>query len=130
MNKQPLHSDQTLEAGVEALRKCFGIFGGFTPHAELHNMVDAVRTAMIDSAVAQANVKPKVRSKWRVQSSVPYSDQSTGVYLCPVYAGSEENDQFWRATPNGSLQMTLTIPEAAGIFESGTEFYVDFIKAE
>jgi hypothetical protein len=55
------------------------------------------------------------------------------VRLNPVYAGqnaSEEDKAFWDATPNGSIELTITNPAAAETFELGETYYVDFSRAD
>lgn len=55
------------------------------------------------------------------------------VDLCftPVYEGSEENKQFWDATPAGSIEMNITNVNAVPKdLKYGDEFYVDFTKAD
>lgn len=44
-----------------------------------------------------------------------------------VYAGSEENDQYFRATPYGSLKMATL---KADFFEPGKTYYLDFVAAD
>ena len=71
------------------------------------------------------------RAKFKVQS---LERRETGenrmvetVRMHPVYAGSEENQKFFAATPVGSIEMTIWTPN---LFEVGKEYYVDFTKAE
>lgn len=44
----------------------------------------------------------------------------------PVMSGSNENKQFFAATPSGSLELGQFLPDA---FEPGKEYYVDFTPA-
>ena len=43
---------------------------------------------------------------------------------------SDENAQFFEATPHLQLEMGTTNPEAAVQFETGQEFYLDFTPVE
>ncbi len=51
------------------------------------------------------------------------------VALQPVFDRSEENKQFWDATPSGEIKMFITNENARNQFEVGKEYYVDFTKA-
>jgi hypothetical protein len=73
-----------------------------------------------------------VRAKFKVQSITrrEHWDKSKGeihsIDLAPVTSGSDENKEFYAATPGGSIKLD-TINEAAGNqFKLGQEFYVDF----
>jgi hypothetical protein len=52
------------------------------------------------------------------------------VTLNPVIDGSEENKQFFEATPSGEIRMGVMNQAALDEFEAGAEYYVDFTKAE
>ena len=54
----------------------------------------------------------------------------TQVAFGPVYEGSEENKQFFAASPGLNLQLYCVNPEASAQFEMGSEYYLDFVKAE
>ena len=57
-------------------------------------------------------------------------DKSTKcVYLYPVYTGSEENKQFFAATPGGQITLNVVNEAAMGQFEQGKEYYIDFSPA-
>lgn len=47
----------------------------------------------------------------------------------PVYSGSEENAEFFKWTPSGSIEIGCANPSATVQFEVGKEYYVDFIPA-
>jgi len=47
-----------------------------------------------------------------------------------VTGDSEENKQFFKYTPNATLEMSIVLPGVAGQFTPGKEFYVDFTTAE
>lgn len=46
----------------------------------------------------------------------------------PVVSGSTENEDFFKWTPWGSIEMGTINPNVQ--FEEGQEYYVDFTKAE
>lgn len=72
-----------------------------------------------------------VRAKFFCQTveEDPTNDGYT-VTLYPVTDGSAENDQFFRWTPGGQITISTVNRAAAAEFEEGTEYYVDFIKAD
>lgn len=71
-----------------------------------------------------------VRAKFVVSYKSQPNDNGEGhVTLSPVYSGSEENKQFFAATPGGSIQLNVINPSAFAVFEHGKEFYVDFTEA-
>lgn len=47
-------------------------------------------------------------------------------HLTPVHDGSDENKEFWAATPEGSIEVATV---ALDVFEPGKEYYVDFTPA-
>ena len=68
-----------------------------------------------------------VRAKfWVSNIESVWEGKATVVHLNAVYSGSEENDQFFEATPAGHIQMTIKNDVAAQMFEQGQEYYVDF----
>lgn len=76
-----------------------------------------------------------VRAKFKVTSITrrEHWDKSKGeiqsVLLNPVTSGSDENKEFYAATPGGEIKLD-TINQAAGNqFTLGGEFYVDFTPA-
>ncbi len=75
-----------------------------------------------------------VRAKFKVQR-IERSLWRTGVevqtiVLHPVVIGSQENAQFYEATPSGEIKLGTVNAEAAAQFELEGEYYVDFTKAE
>ena len=46
-----------------------------------------------------------------------------------VYAGSEENDKYFKATPSARFDVQTVNEGAASKFEIGKNYYVDFIPA-
>lgn len=74
-----------------------------------------------------------VRAKFTVQShkkwAGPYG--STEVVLSPQYDTSIPEDQrFAKATPQGSISLTIDNPAAVDQLTLGKAFYVDFTPTE
>lgn len=74
-----------------------------------------------------------VRAKFFVSDVNVYSinPPQRQITLKPVYSTNpeHENKQFWDATPNGELKMTVNNSAAAEFFKPGTEYYIDFSEA-
>lgn len=49
------------------------------------------------------------------------------VRMSPVTG--DANSKFWTASPSGSLELSMTNPDAAGTFKLGQHYYVDFSEA-
>jgi len=62
-------------------------------------------------------VRAKFHCSWK---------DGTTVRLVPVYSGSEENQQFFAATPGGEIYLSVVNQSALDQFEVGKEYYVDF----
>ena len=45
-----------------------------------------------------------------------------------VYAGSEENDKYFNATPSAQFMVQTVNEQAAAKFEIGKSYYVDFTE--
>jgi hypothetical protein len=74
-----------------------------------------------------------VRAKFRVTkiTHVEWSKTVRVIELTAVYDdGIDENRRFARATPSGTLNMTVDNPAAAEQFQMGKVFYLDFTPAE
>jgi hypothetical protein len=72
-----------------------------------------------------------VRAKFRLQSVKQYEYGGKQFEFVAAYDdGIEENRRFSKATPSGSLLMTVDNPPAAEFFELGKSYYLDFSKAE
>lgn len=73
-----------------------------------------------------------VRAKFRVHSVLDFG-QSKEVTMSAVYEGplgeNEENKRFTKASPSGSLKMTIDNPYAYEQFAPGQEWYLDFTPA-
>jgi hypothetical protein len=70
-----------------------------------------------------------VRAKFIVQE-VAQTVQGGKLKLMPVTGGSPENEQFFKWTPYGQIEIGTINPEAIKQFEPGKEFYVDFTPVE
>jgi hypothetical protein len=70
-----------------------------------------------------------VRAKFRVTSVTQFENTSSKVTLQPVTNGSKENEQFYKWTPGGSIELSTINAEAAAQFVPGKEFYIDFTAA-
>ncbi|WP_218963862.1 hypothetical protein [Nostoc linckia] len=42
-------------------------------------------------------------------------------------ANDAENAEFWKATPNGKLEMCITNPNAKNSFQPGVYYWLDFV---
>ena len=77
------------------------------------------------------NLAPvSVRTKFKCRE-VAHTEYGLRVSFEPVHSGSPENDQFFKNTPGGSIEIA-TITENTAInsrFRPGDEFYVDFRPA-
>jgi hypothetical protein len=73
-----------------------------------------------------------VRAKFRVQSyetSLDRGEELRTIKLTAVYDGSPENKEFFRWTPNGSINIGVLNRAAWEQFPLGREMYVDFTDA-
>ena len=74
-----------------------------------------------------------VRAKfWVTEINHRHSNDSTAinveVKLEPVY--DDDNKDWSRWTPSGSMALVITNPDAIAQFEIGKPYYVDFTPAE
>ena len=70
-----------------------------------------------------------VKAKFVVQSVTTYAYGGREIKATAVTGGPNEipeNQRFHKATPSGSLTMTVDNPPAAEVFVPGMEFYLDF----
>lgn len=65
-----------------------------------------------------------VRAKFRVNNV-----GNGSVNLSAVNSGSEENQTFFKATPMGTIQLSILNPDALKEFVNGAEYFVDFTRA-
>lgn len=73
-----------------------------------------------------------VRAKFRVDAvkQVHWNKDVRVVELTAVYDdGTPENQRYAKATPSGSISLTIDNPPAAAQFELGKVFYLDFTPA-
>lgn len=68
-----------------------------------------------------------VIAKFRI---VSFNTQQGRVELEPVTGGSRENEQFFKYTPGGRIEMQTVNEPAFDIFTRSREFYVHFIPAD
>lgn len=52
------------------------------------------------------------------------------INFSPVYSGSKENEEFFRATPGGNFTFYTVNTNAFNQFEVGKEYYVDFTPSD
>ena len=73
-----------------------------------------------------------IRAKFTVQSVTKHAYGGEEVKLCPVYgSGDNKSNAEWaKATPSGSLTMTIDNPGAQGKLVPGKEYFLDFTPAE
>ncbi len=75
-----------------------------------------------------------VRAKFKVDSieSFAGSPELVTIRMSPVYPNQDpnhENSVFWKYSPSGKLELGTINPSAAGKFELGKEYYIDFTPA-
>lgn len=70
-----------------------------------------------------------VRAKFFVTQKEHHGNSDL-IRLSAVVSGSDENKQFFYATPSGSVEMYTVNPEAGEQFNVGDEFYIDFTKVD
>jgi len=68
-------------------------------------------------------------AKFKVGSVVNYGNQNVEANLSAVTNTSEENKTFSIYTPNASVKIHITNPEALDFFEAGEEYICEFKKA-
>jgi hypothetical protein len=66
-----------------------------------------------------------VRAKFKVESVTEYAEQAI-IAMTPVVSGSKENQEFYKYTPGGKLDLQVVSKETASVFIPGKEYYVDF----
>jgi len=75
-----------------------------------------------------------VRCKFRCHYQEKYYNKDTGeltgalIKMSPVYSGSEENKQFFNATPSGEINFYSVNPAVVEEIQEGEEYYVDIYK--
>lgn len=81
----------------------------------------------------------KMRAKVRVTGVEPYGDPVASERLTFSFPakdgaypadGSDEDQQFAKFSPSGSLSLTVANPALIGKFAVGNTFYLDFVPVE
>ena len=75
-----------------------------------------------------------LRAKFRINTVTREIDSrgevsNETVNLTAVSGSSDENKQWCKWTPNGSINLTINNPDAIGKLTSGHEYFIDFIPA-
>jgi hypothetical protein len=71
-----------------------------------------------------------IRGKFVVDHVVNHQGNYAHVVLDARYDSSLPEDQrFAEATPNGKIEMSVTVPSVIEAFQPGKVFYVDFTEA-
>ena len=72
----------------------------------------------------------KVRAKFVCESVTNFTGSKTAK-LRAVYGTEQENADFTKYTPNGSIEISITDDApAANVFAPGKDYYVDFTEIE
>lgn len=71
----------------------------------------------------------QVRAKFIVTEKAFYSG-SGKLVLFSVTSGSPENDEFFKWTPGGQIELHVVSHETLNLFGIDDEFYVDFTPAD
>jgi hypothetical protein len=72
-----------------------------------------------------------VRAKFRVQSYTQYTGSGRQFTLGAVTDdGTPENERYNKATPAGTMSITIDNPAVVSFLEPGKDYYLDFTKAE
>lgn len=78
-----------------------------------------------------------VVAKFKVNSVESFEHGYVNVKMSPVCppeddtkVTSAENGSFWRATPNGKLEMTVNNPLAVERLQPGQSYYLTFERAD
>ncbi|UOF81734.1 hypothetical protein [Caudoviricetes sp.] len=74
-----------------------------------------------------------VRAKFKCHSKEVREQNGSNVASLTFFASygeGQDNKDWSKWTPSGTLQMTITNPNAFGWFEPGKEYYLDFTEAQ
>lgn len=74
-----------------------------------------------------------VRGKFRLtkQTQIKWTPGDSDIKTLTFTAlGGPGNEEWSKATPNGSLEMTITNPAALDLLKLGTAYYLDLTEAE
>lgn len=79
-------------------------------------------------AAGKATLPPKtIRAKF-ICLSVTDAGDSKSVLLTAVTGNSPENQQYWKYTPSGRIELSVLNPDVK--FTPQKSYYVDFIETE
>lgn len=70
-----------------------------------------------------------LQAKFKVGSVVDYGNKNIEANMTAVIGDSQENKTFSIYTPNASVKMHITNPDALDFFEAGEEYICEFRKA-
>jgi hypothetical protein len=72
-----------------------------------------------------------MRAKFQCDSITQYANfDGIKVEMYPVMDLQGENAEFWKSTPNGKLEVTVTTSKASELFKVGKHYYLDFTLVE
>lgn len=71
-----------------------------------------------------------IRAKFNVVGVSEVEGGGSSINLHAVSSGSAENEEFFKLTPSGSINLSIVSPETAAFFEVGKEIFVDFTQVE
>lgn len=67
-----------------------------------------------------------VRAKFVCWNKTTDETGASHIKLSAVTTGNKENEEFFKYTPSGIIEMGVVNSEAARQFEQGKEYYIDF----
>jgi hypothetical protein len=73
--------------------------------------------------------KTTTRAKFSCKS-IDQTDDTHRIKFEPVFSGSDENRDFFKWTPGGSIDLQVVGNDTAAQFQVGHDYYVDFSDAE
>lgn len=71
-----------------------------------------------------------MRAKFKLQELTRYEGGNGKLVFQAVTSGSKENDEFFKYTPSGKIEMTLVSGKVLDMLEAGGEYYIDFTQVE
>lgn len=101
----------------------------FGPTEDDYQRWEVERGEAVDKLVAKILKGVKERSMSVRCKFVCSFKEGQSVHFSPVYSGSEENKEFFQATPGGQIAFYTVNQSALDQFEQGKEYYVDFTAA-
>jgi hypothetical protein len=108
---------------------------GSHPSEKEWREIQRMQEEFLESVVVELQMRKNqmVRAKFTLQSITNHSwspSAQTFKFSAVYDQTTEENRRYSKATPNGSLEMTVDNPPAQEFFELGKTYYLDFSKAE